>query len=100
MNWRELIEFRAPYQTAYFKGTNTRVLRLMLCLANGWTETQILMMHPEINTGHIEACLAYGESCMGQSADPQIDPQLIELVLNAQATASHATDRHGAHTHA
>lgn len=88
MNWRDLIEFRHPYQTAYFKGTNTRVLRLMLCLANGWTETQILMMHPEIRIAHINACLEYGDSCMGKSLDPQIDPHLIELVLNAQATAA------------
>lgn len=86
MNWRDLIEFRAPYQTAYFKGTNTRVLRVMLCLANGWTETQILLMNPEIQIQHINACLSYGESCLGQERDTQIDPQLADLVVNSRAS--------------
>lgn len=90
MNWRDLIEFRPPYQTAYFKGTNTRVLRLMLCLANGWTETQILMMHPEINVEHIDACLQYGEACVDPESDPQIDPQLVEIVLKARGAEANA----------
>lgn len=84
MNWRDFIEFRQPYQTAYFKGTNTRVLRLMLCLANGWTEAQILIMHPEIRGEHIQACLLYGEACANPDGDPKIDPQLVEIVLKAQ----------------
>jgi uncharacterized protein (DUF433 family) len=91
MNWRELIEFRPPYQTAYFKGTNTRVLRLMLCLANGWTETQILMMHPEVSIEHIQACLNYGEACVDSETDPQIDPQLIDIVLRAKVASSLST---------
>lgn len=89
MNWQDHIEFRTPYQTAYFKGTNTRVLRLMLCLANGWTENQILTMHPEITPDHIEACLRYGDTCMQSEAEPHLNPQLIDLVLKAYQSSPH-----------
>lgn len=94
MNWRDLIEFRAPYQTAYFKNSNTRVLRIMLCLANGWTETQILIMHPEVTKLHIEACMQYGEACLSPNLDPQIDPQLVEVVLKAHSAKAAASDSH------
>lgn len=73
MSWEKLIEFRPPYQTGYLKGTNTRVLRVMLCLANGWTISQILMMHPELNAEHIEACWNYGESVVGSDRSGSTD---------------------------
>ena len=84
MNWQEFIEYRPPYQTAYFKGTNTRVLRIMLCLANSWTEDQILLMHPEIRFDHIDACSKYGAICLGENSDPQFDSKVIEALLAAQ----------------
>lgn len=83
MNWRDLIEFRAPYQTAFFKGTETRVLRLMLCLASGWTDVQILKLHPELNEAHLEACRAYGHERSNPFSDFQLNPQLFDLIQNA-----------------
>ena len=98
MNWRDVIEFRAPYQAAYFKGTDTRVLRVMLCLANGWTEAQVLMMHPEVTTAHIEACLSYGAECDSGRAttdtDPALDPELVEVVLRRRQAGTDLAANH------
>jgi uncharacterized protein (DUF433 family) len=67
MNWQDYIEERADVMNGkpVFKGTRVTVEHVLLELAGGMTEEELLRGHPRLSRDHLRAAWAYAAAVIG-----------------------------------